>query len=183
MNPDEIDAQIRTLAAERRLPESHLARWLAMDPASRAAMLEIARKLRLRTGQLVSALDMLDEIAVREHVTVAGVVDRPEIRRIANGAGSAPSRVSALLDALRTLRYPLLKKMQEQLRSEVSSLKLPLGISIDLPKDLGSDEVTVSLRVRSAAELAHLLEALEQRRPGLARILEMLGGRNVNVGH
>jgi hypothetical protein len=183
MNPDEIDTLIRTLAAERRLSESHLTRWLAMDAPSRAAMLEIARTLRLRTGQLVTALDTLEEIAVRECVTVADVLNRSEIRRIANGPGSAPSRASALLDALRTLRFPLLKKMQEQLRSEVSSLKLPRGISLDLPKDLGSDEVTVSLRVRSAAELAHLLEALEQRRPGLARILEMLGGRNVNVGH
>ena len=97
--------------------------------------------------------------------------------RIANGSGSAPSRASALLEALRTLRYPLLKRMQETLRAEVSALKLPRGISIDLPKDLGSDEVTVSLRVRSGAELARLIEALDQKRPGLTRIVEMLGGK------
>jgi hypothetical protein len=78
---------------------------------------------------------------------------------------------------LRALRYPLLKKMQEQLRSEVSALKLPRGISIDLPKDLGSDELTVSLRVRSAIELAKLLDLLDQSRPGLTRIIEMLGGK------
>jgi hypothetical protein len=177
MSADEIDARIRTLAGERRLSASHLERWLAMDPPSRAALLDIARALRLRTGQLVTALDTLDEIAVREHVSVAAVLDRPEIRRIANAAGSAPSRASALLEALRTFRYPLLKKMQEQLHSEVSALKLPRGISIDLPKDLGSDEVTVSLRVRSAAELANLLGALDQKQPELTRIIEMLGGK------
>ncbi len=115
MNADEIDAQIRELAAERRIPQSHVDRWLAMDPPSRAAMFDIARTLRLRTGQIVTALDTLDEIAVREHVTVAAILDRVEIRRIANGSGSAPSRASALLEALRTLRYPLLRQMQEQL--------------------------------------------------------------------
>ena len=177
MNADEIDAQIRELADERRLPSSHLDRWLAMDPLSRAAMLEIARALRLRTGQLVTALDVLDEITVREHVTVAVILDRPEIRRIANGSGSAPSRASALLEALRTLRYPLLKRMQDEIRSEVSALKLPRGISIDLPKELGSDELTVSLRVRSGAELAHLLDTLDRSRLGLTRIIEMLGGK------
>ncbi len=166
-----------TLAAERRLPASHLARWLAMDPPSRTAMLDLARALRLRTGQLVTALDTLDEIAVRDRITIASVLDRPEIRRIANGSGSSPSRASALLEALRTVRYPLLKKMQEQLRSEVSALKLPRGISIDLPHELGSDELTVSLRVRTGAELAHKLEALDQRRAGLTRIIEMLGGK------
>jgi hypothetical protein len=173
----DIDQQIRAIAAERRLPSSHLARWLAMDPPSRSAMLDLARTLRLRTGQLVTALDILDEISVRDHVTIASVLDRPEIRRIANGSGSTPSRASAMLEALRTLRYPLLKKMQEQLRSEVSALKLPRGISIDLPQELGSDEVTVSLRVRSGDDLAHLLEALGQRRTELTRIIEMLGGK------
>jgi hypothetical protein len=177
MNADETDAQIRELAAERRLPSSHLDRWLAMDPPSRAAMVDIARALRLRTGQLVTALDTLDEIAVREHVTVAAILERQEVRRIANGSGSAPSRASAMLEALRTLRYPLLKKIQDDLRTEVSALKLPRGISIDLPKDLGSDVVAVSLRVRSGAELDHLLDALDRSRSGLTRIIEMLGGK------
>jgi len=177
MNADEIDAQIRMLAAERRLPPSHLARWLAMDPASRGAMLEISRTVRLRTGQLMTAIETLEEIAVRENVTIAGILDHSAIRRIAGGPGSAPSRASALLEALRTLRYPLLKKMNEQLGAEISALKLPRGISIVLPKELASDEFTVSLRVRSAAELAHLLEALDRSRPGLARIIEMLAGK------
>ena len=177
MSADDIDAQIRDLAAEKRLPPSHLERWLAMDSPSRGAILDLARALRLRTGQLVTALDTLDEIAVREHVTIAVVLDRPEIRRIANAPGSAPSRASSLLEAIRTLRYPLLKKLQEQLHTEISALKLPRGISLDLPTNLGSDELTVSLRVRSAAELAHLLDALERSRPGLTRIIEMLGGK------
>jgi hypothetical protein len=177
MNVDEIDAQIRELGAERRVPSSHIDRWLAMDPPSRAAMLDIARALRLRTGQLVTALDTLDEIAVRDQMTVAAILDQPEVRRIANGSGSAPSRASALLEALRTLRYPLLQRMQDDLYAEVSALKLPRGISIDLPKDLGSDELTVSLRARSGAELAHLLDALDRSRSGLTRIIEMLGGK------
>lgn len=174
---DEIDAQIRKLAAERRLPSSHLDRWLAMDQPSRDTMLEVARTLRLRTGQLMSALDTLDEIAVREHVTVAAILSRAEILRIVHRSGSAPSRASALLEALRTLRYPLLKRMQDDLHAEVSALMLPRGISLDLPKDLGSDELTVSLRVRSGAELSHLLEALDQKRPGITRIIEKLGGK------
>lgn len=177
MNADEIDAQIRQLAAERRLPQSHIDRWLAMDPPSSAAILDVARILRLRTGQLMTALDTLDEIAVRDQMTAAAILDQPEIRRIANGPGSAPTRASALLEALRTLRYPLLKRMQDELRSEVSALHLPRGISIDLPKELGSDELTVSLRVRSGADLAHLLDTLDRSRSGLTRIIEMLGGK------
>jgi len=67
--------------------------------------------------------------------------------------------------------------MRDDLYAEVSALKLPRRISIDLPKDLGSDELTVSIRVRSGAELAHLLDALDRSRSGLTRIIEMLGGK------
>src|ERR1700685_3277971 len=87
MNADEIDEQIRAVAAERRLPSSHLAKWLAMDQLSRDAMHEVARPLRLRTGQLLTALDTLDEIAVREHLTAAAILDHPEIRRIVRRSG------------------------------------------------------------------------------------------------
>jgi hypothetical protein len=176
MNAD-ASSGIRELAAERRLPATHLARWLAMDNASRTAMLDIACRLRLRTGQLVTAIETLEEIAVRDGVTVAHILDRPEVRRPADGPGSTPSRASALLEQLRALRYPRLRKMQEQLRSDLAALKLPRGVSVDLPKDLGSDELTVSLRVRSADELARLLEALEHSRTGLTRIIEMLSGK------
>ena len=177
MSFDDIDASIRELAAARRMPHSHLARWLKIDAPSRTAFVDIARTLRLRTGQIVTALDTLDEIALREHTTIAAILDRSEIRRFANGSGSAPARASALLEALRTLRYPRLRQTQEQLRAQISALKLPRAISIDLPKDLSSDELTLSLRVKSADELTRLVEALGRSRPGLTRIIEMLGGK------
>lgn len=176
MNSDEIDAEIRTLAHERRVPAAHLERWLAMDPASRGSMLSHARSLALRTGQIVSALELLEEIAVRERVTIAEILSRDEIRRIADASGSTPARASAFIDALRQARFPRLRKMQERLRAEIAALKLPRGLSLDLPKDLGSDELTVSLRVRSADELDKLVGALNRSSAEIARIIELLGG-------
>ena len=40
MKADEIDAEIRIIAAQRRLTKTHLERWLAMDDASRGALLD-----------------------------------------------------------------------------------------------------------------------------------------------
>ena len=180
MKADQIEAEIRMLADDRRLPGAHLERWLAFDEVSRGALLALACKVRLRTGQLVTALDLLEEIAVRERITVAEVLERDEIRRIADGPGSGPARASALIEALRKIRFPRLRAMHERLRAEVAALKLPRGISVDLPKELGSDELTVSLRVRSADELGRLVAALNQSSAGLARIVEMLGGNDGN---
>ena len=176
MNDEDLDTAIRALAAERRLPAPHIARWLAMDAASRAAFLELARNLRLRTGQLATALDLLGEIRVREQTAVAEVLARDELRRIANGPGSAPARASTLLETLRAMRFPQLTKVKERLNTEVAALKLPRGISVVLPNDLASDELSVSVRARTGAELGRLLDQLERKKSGLMRILEILGG-------
>jgi hypothetical protein len=181
MKADEIDAEIRMLAEDRRLPATHLERWLAFDEVSRREMLYLARKVRFRTGQLVTALELLEEIAVRERITVAEVLSRDEIRRVADGSGSGPARASALIEALRKTRFPRLRAMQERLRAEVAALKLPRGISVDLPKELGSDELTVSLRMRSADDFGRLVAALNQSSAGLARIVEMLGGEPAGI--
>jgi hypothetical protein len=176
MKADEIDAEIRIVATRRRLPKTHLERWLAMDDASRGAFLALARKLGLRTGQIVSALELLEEIAVREQTTVADVLGRDEIRRAANTRGSAPARASAFIDALRRLRFPRLRNMQDRLRAEIAALKLPSRISVVLPKELGSDDLQISLQVRSGDELRALVAALSRSSAGLERIVEMLGG-------
>ena len=159
MKADEIDAEIRMLAEDRRLPATHLERWLAFDEVSRRELLALARKVRFRTGQLITALELLEEIAVRERVTAAEVLSRDEIGRVADGSGSGPARASALIEALRKIRFPRLR-----------------AISVDLPKELGSDELTVSLRVRSADDLGRLVAALNRSSARLARIVEMLGG-------
>ncbi len=176
MNADEIDAEIRIMAGQRRLPPAHLERWLALDEASRGALLALARKLGLRTGQLVSALELLEEIALRERITVAEVLGRDEIRAVADAPGSGPARASAFIEALRQIRLPRLKKMQERLRAEIAALKLPNRISVVLPKALCSDELRISLQVRSRDELGKLVAALNRSSAGLTRIIEMLGG-------
>ena len=73
---------IRQWAAQRHLPEAHLRRWLALADQDRAALLELAEGLRLRTGQLVTTLELVEEIAVRESATIGMILVRPEIRRI-----------------------------------------------------------------------------------------------------
>jgi hypothetical protein len=171
------DDAIRALAAARRLDGLHLEMWLKMDAGSRAALLQVARGLKLRTGQIVAALELLDQLAVRERATPASILARGDIARIVAGAGSAPQRARVLLDALRALRYPRLGRTLEEIRAEVRSLGLPRGVSIELSRELVSDELAITLRVRSAGELDAALRALGERRATLARIIDLLGGR------
>jgi hypothetical protein len=172
----DLDAEIRDLATRRRLPPAHLARWLHLDQSSRSALLELTRALNLRTGQLVAALDLLDEISVREQTTAAEILARPPLRRLVTGGGSAPERGHAVLDELRAIRFPRLRETTERLEAAIAALRLPRGIRVLLPRELASDELTIQLAASAPGELDHLLDALLEKRGDLARILAMIGG-------
>jgi len=169
-------AAIRACAAERHLPETHLARWLRMAERDRAPLLAIARALRLSTGAIVTALTTLEEISVRESCAIESVLARDPIARIINSrAGSAPARAKAFLEALRAIRYPRLAEAARKLEAEIAALDLPRGISVVLPKDLGSDQLRIELQAEDGAGLTRLIGVLNANRGALAHIADVLG--------
>jgi hypothetical protein len=169
-------AAIRAWASERRMPQAHIERWLAMDEADRAALLSVARALRMRTGAAVTALAILEEIAVRDRCSIKSVLERDEIARTISGPGSAPAKARAFLDALGVLRFPRLARAAGRLRTRVAALGLPRGVSVVLPKDLSNDELRIELRAKDGAELRRLIGELSANAEGLARIVDLLGG-------
>jgi len=175
MSAEQTAAAIRAWADVRRLPEAHLARWLALAEADRAAILATANDLHLRTGQLITAFEMLEEIALRERATIAAVLARRELRRIVDGAGSAPGRAHALLVELRALRFPRLKRTTDRLAAEIAALSLPRGVRVVLPRDLGSDELRIEISAHGGAQLDQLIESIANKRGELRRIAGLLG--------
>jgi hypothetical protein len=176
MSERDVTGAIGEWAAERRLDRAHLDRWLALDAPSARALLEVARALRMRAGQLDEALGMLEEIALVEGETVAAVLARPALKRILEGHGSAPARARGLIEELRAIRFPRLRRAVERIEAEIAALKLPRAIAVVLPKNLGSDELRIEIRARGGAELRDAMAALERSARQLERIAEMLGG-------
>jgi len=172
----DLDTDIRELAMRRRLPDAPLEQWLHLDESSRRAVLDIARALKLRTGQLLVALNLLDEISVREKTNIAALLSRPMFRRLLDGAGSAPERAHTFLNELRASRFPRLHETTQRLKSAIAAMRLPREIRILLPRELASDELTIQLAVAGREELERLLDVLMQKRGDLARILSILGG-------
>jgi hypothetical protein len=176
MRDETTAAAIRACAASRHLTESHTEKWLAMLTPSRMALLDVAERLKLRTGQLVAAIDLLDEIEIREGASPAAILARDDIRRACALRGSGPARAAAFLDALRAIRFPRLKRATERLSSEIAALKLPAGVRVVLPKDLGSDELMIHVSARTGRMLENLIDALAAKKSGLVRIAELMGG-------
>ena len=178
MSDDDIGKAVRAWAEPHHLDRVHLERWLALDAYGAAAMLDAAGRLRLRVGQLQGALEMLEEIALIDGMQVSAVLARAPLKRILEGVGPAPARARAFVDELRAMRFPRLGRALAQMRAEVAALKLPRSVSVTLPKDLGSDELRIEIRVRSAAEFRESVRALGERADSVERILDLFGGEN-----
>jgi len=167
---------IRKWAAAHHVPQNALDRWLDWSETDALALLAVARDLRLRTGQVLSALEMLAEIGVREGQGAASILAHAELRPIIRGGGSRPERARALIDKLRELRYPRLSRTRTKMEAAVAAMSLPPGLTVALPKDLSSDELMIRLTVRSAGELDRLLAALAARKEKIKALIEVLGG-------
>ncbi len=178
MDPLEIERRIRIWADARALPPAHLEKWLVLDEPGRTRLLEIAEYLKFRTGQFITAFMLLEEIAVRDRERIAEILARPSILRLINASGSGPGRARALIDELRTLRYPRLRRACERLTAEVAALGMPRGIKVVLPRELASDEVRIEIIAHGGAEMEELLATLRAKAGGLVRIAAMLGGVN-----
>src|SRR5437899_2308676 len=98
-------------AREHHLAESAIARWRNMAPGDGNAVLDLATALRLRTGQLVTTLELLEETALREGQSVSEILARDPIRRAIRSPGSRPQRAALFLARLRELRYPRLTRL------------------------------------------------------------------------
>ncbi|HEY2525433.1 MAG TPA: hypothetical protein VGI29_10270 [Candidatus Binataceae bacterium] len=178
MNGDDIANAMRAWAEAHHMERVHLERWLALDAESAAALLDAAVRLRLRVGQLQRALEMLEEIALVERTQAVAVLARAPLKRILEGVGPAPARARSFVEELRAMRFPRLGRALERIKAEVAALGLPRTIGVMLPRDLGSDELRIEIRVRSAAELQESLRALAERTDGMERILNLLGGES-----
>ena len=176
MSESEQDTKIRRWAAAHRLPDAYRDRWLELRDEGRSGILGIAEDLRLRTGQFIVAFDMLAEIAAREPASIAQILERPAVRGIVNGAGSAPGKARGLLEALRAIRFPRLQAMSDRVATQIKSLALPAGIRVVVPRDLSSDELRIELAAHGGSELKELLTRLAEKADPLCRIADALGG-------
>jgi len=176
MNSAEVDRRLRLWANAKALPSADVQKWLALSELGRTRLLEIAENLKMHTGQFIAALALLEEIAIRKGQDIGEILACPSLRRVLNSAGSGPGRARALLDELRTLRYPRLKHASERLAEAVAAIKLPLGIKIALPRDLASDEVRVEIVAHGSAEMERLLACLTAKSSEIIGFAAMLGG-------
>lgn len=179
VSPSETAAAVRRYAAGKHFDPATIARWLAAEPTDGAALLALAERLRLGENQFRDLFDDLIAIAARGGGSAAEVVAGDDLRAVlARGLGRNET-VKAAKRTLRRLRYPQLAAAEAKLKDCVAALALPAGARVELPENLEGEEVVVTIRGRSAAEVRGKVQAagaaLQNR--ALDEIFALIEGR------
>jgi hypothetical protein len=169
--------EIRTFAHERRYGAPTLTRRLALDPADGQALLELARELRLGENQLRDLWDWAEEIAHRDHTSLAEVlVLEPVATPRRSSSLGRNDKLKLIKAALRRLRFPQLAAAEEHLAALVRQLDLPRNIRVTFPEFLEGDEVRIEIVADGVASLKAAADRLRAAagEPAWTAIFEIL---------
>jgi hypothetical protein len=172
------DAAIRAYGTAKRFSAATLDRWLHCGPQDRTEILRIVEQLRLGENQVRDLLDALQAIGARQKRTVAEILGDEAIAGVLSAGRARNETLHALKQALRRMRYPQLAATETRLRGLAKALGLPAGVTLSLPENLEGEEIVLSLRARSAAELRRRMTGTLTALGGaeLDEIYRILGG-------
>jgi hypothetical protein len=146
--------EIRAFAHERRYSAPTVKRWLALDPSDGLALLELAQELHLGENQLRDLWEWAEEIAQRDHMSLAQVLAlEPVVTPRHSRSVGRNDKLRLIKTALRRLRFPQLAATEERLAALVRQLDLPRNIRMTFPEFLEGDAVRIEIVANSVASL------------------------------
>src|SRR5262249_27178588 len=141
----DTESAVRAYAAARQFASVTLERWLAQPAEDRAALLDLADRLRLGENQFRDAFDDLVAICARRGCGIAEVLRADELRTVLARQLGRNEAVKAVKSVLRRLRYPQLTAAEQRLAALGKSLRLPAGVSIEWPHHLAGQHIPIAM--------------------------------------
>lgn len=156
-----------------------LGRWLKLPETDREALWNLVRELKLGENHLKDFLDWLEEIALRDKVSLSDVLNRACFSdTLSDPRLGRNDKLKRMKEGLRRLRFPRLARVEEEIRKRIHEMGLAPQIRISFPPGLEGAELTVQLKATSHEALQKLIEelaeALEKR--AMREIFALLGG-------
>lgn len=148
------------LAAERRYGPATVARWDRLDAGDARALLALAVDLRPSENQLRDLWEWAADIAMRDGMSLAAVLEHESICAVRRRPLSRSEKLNLVKRALRRLRFPQLTAAEAALTEHARALNLPRAVRIAFPDLLDGDDVRVSFTARNPEEWAALARAL-----------------------
>lgn len=137
---------------------SILYRW---DEPARAAVRNLLETLRPGVNKCRDLLELIDEIAGRESLGPAQVLEHETLQAALNTPGaSAGDRYAAVHQVLFRRRYPHLSQLRSEVRRALESLKLDSRLKVRVPGQFETSELKVEFTFESKEGFTRSVEQL-----------------------
>jgi hypothetical protein len=146
----------------------------------------VAIALKISENHLRDLMDWLEEIALRDHVTVHAILASKAIADIETDPrlGRA-DRLKRLKEQIRRLRFPRLADTEDAIRAKIQQLKLYPDIGLNVPPGLEGGHLRVEFAAASHDEFKRLADKLSEASNNnlMVDIFELLAGHLPKRGH
>ncbi len=175
-----LDQAILEYGKERGFHPKTLERWLALSQEDKGAVLELVTELKVGENHLKDFLDWLEEISLRDGVSISSVLRSASLVRILTDPRlSRNDRLKRVKEEVRRLRFPRLAEIEEGIEKRIRALKLKPQIQISFPPGLEGGALTLQVRATRYEELKGLVRELSRavENKEVEEIFALLEGR------
>ena len=175
----EFEEELKRYIAQHDVPLTVIELLADLSGEDRRSLFALIADLKLGLNKLKELLNYLEEIALRDELSMTEILSSSEIQEIlANEKHSGPQKIEALRYALRKQRFPGLTQLEEQYQNALKGLKLPRGFQLKTDRFFEDDNMSASFRFSSPEELKTVAEELLQlsKKTELQQILHLIQG-------
>ena len=174
------ETEIRAYAASKGFHPQTVERWLSWDAADGGALERLALPLKISENHLRDLMDWLEEVALRDSVSIQAVLSTKAVDNIATDPrlGRA-DKLKRIKEHIRRLRYPRLAETEDAIRVKIQELKLHPEIRLSVAPGLEGGNLRVEFAAANYDELKRLAEKLHQaaEKKLPAEIFDLLAGQ------
>lgn len=158
-----LEENIRQATAKEDISMSTLKALVEVDEDSRKFLFSILSLLRLNFNQQVKFIEYINDIVLREGIPAADVFSgRSFLEILENPKTNTPQKAAAVLDLLRTRRYPRLASAQRAVQNRVAALRLPPGVVLHYDPSLEAPKYRLEIFFKNGKELVRLISRLRE---------------------
>ncbi|HEY7319571.1 MAG TPA: hypothetical protein VIE89_18545 [Candidatus Binatia bacterium] len=136
-------------------------RWLGWDQTARDSLLRLAASLKVGENHLRDLMDWLEEIALRDRLTIDAILASKPIADIESDPrlGRA-DKLKRIKEELRRRRLPRLAQLEDCIRERIQELRLHPEICLTVPPGLEGAKLRVEFRASSPEEFEKMATKL-----------------------
>ncbi len=132
---------------------------IAIEPASRIALFRMLHELRLNINQQLQFIDYMIDLSNSNHKSILEMVKEPPLADLCGQTSiNRPQKARAILNYLRSLRFPALSQAEQGFKASVSRMNLPKGVRIEPPPYFEGPELKMEIRFRDGRDLRNKVD-------------------------